>query len=372
MSSYATIEDLIKGKTDDLPVFCFFPERAREAARTFARAFPGELLYAVKANPDPRLLRWLLEGGVTGFDTASIAEIELVRAVAPAAGCYYNHPVKPRRSIVEAYRRFGVRDFVIDHASELDKVLEEVGADLTIEVRVASDNPHARVNFASKFGATAQDAVELLRAVKERGAVPAVCMHVGYQTTDPAAYASGIRLMADVAQDAGVAIRYMNVGGGFPSVLMPRGMHLQDFFAAVRTAYAADTRLAGIPLKCEPGSALAHPSGAVLALVLAVNRGRVYLNDGVYGALSELPFTRVQPPSTVFTPAAARRGGPLRQFTVFGPTCDSVDAIPVPFSLPGDVSEGDWLLLENTGAYSSATMTDFNGLGKHDFAVIGG
>jgi ornithine decarboxylase len=371
MIAAASIEELIRGKTTDLPVFCFYPENARKAARTFVRGFPGEVLYAVKANPEPRLLQWLNEGGIRNFDTASIREIDLVRRTLPGCGCFYNHPIKPRASIDEAYRRYGVRDFVVDHMGELDKLLEEVGTDLTVEVRITSDSAHARVSFGSKFGATPQEAVALLKAVERSGARPAMCMHVGYQTIDPGAFAAGLELAAKISAGAGVAVRYMNVGGGFPSVLMPSHLGLADFFRSVAAAHAANAQLAGVPLKCEPGSALAHPAGALLALVLSVKKDRIYLNDGIFGAMAELLHTRVQPPTTVFTAAAARRSGETAQFVAFGPTCDSFDTIPATFTLPRDVREGDWLFFEMMGAYSSATITDFNGLGTHEYAVIG-
>jgi ornithine decarboxylase len=372
MTQAESIEAFLKNKTTDLPVFCLYPEAARRAARSFVEGFPGEVLYAVKANPEARLLGWLHEGGIRSFDTASISEIELVRRTVPGAHCYYNHPIKPRASIVAAYRRLGVRDFVVDHSGELDKILQEVGADLTIEVRIAADSAHARVNFGSKFGALAQDAVALLKAVKASGATPAMCMHVGYQTTDPAAFVAGMRLACEIAQRAGVAIKYLNVGGGFPSVLMPKDLTLTDFFRKITAARAADPNLSGLSLKCEPGSALAHPSGGVLALVLSVKPGRVYLNDGIFGTMAELLHTRIQPPTRVLTPLAEARGGALEEFTVFGPTCDSYDTVPAKFLLPSGIREGDWIYLGMMGAYSTALTTDFNGLGAHETAVITG
>jgi ornithine decarboxylase len=369
--SFASVEDLVRQKQTDAPVFCFFPERARAAARTFVDGFPGEVLYAVKANPAPQLLRWFNEGGIRNFDVASIPEIAMVRQILPGCGCFYNHPIKPRRSIVQAYKEFGVRDFVVDHVSELDKVLEEVGTELTLEVRIASDSAHARINFGSKFGATLEEAAVLLRLVRERGARAAVCMHVGYQTTNPVAFAEGVRRAGEVVRASGVTIQYLNMGGGFPSVLMPKGSSLEDFFVEVAAARASDEALREVPLKCEPGSALAHPAGGVLAMVLAVKNERVYLNDGVYGALSEIMHTKVQPPTRTFAPSGLERKRPLGRFTVFGPTCDSYDTLPIPFALPSSLREGDWLMFDVLGAYSTATMTDFNGLGAHELAVIG-
>lgn len=372
MIEVPSIEALLKGKSTDLPVFCLYPEAARRMARTFIDGFPGEVLYAVKANPDPRLITWLGEGGIRSFDTASIREIEVVQRTVPDARCYYNHPIKPRSSIFEAYGRMGVRDFVVDHAGELEKVLEEAGTDLTIEVRIAVENPHALSNFSSKFGAKPADAVELLKLVRQRGAEAALCMHVGWQTTDPGAFAKGMQIASEVAQSADVTIQYFNVGGGFPSVMMPKDRSLADFFSRIIATRAAHENLAGMPLKCEPGSALSHPAGGLLALVLGVKPARVYLNDGIFGAMGELLHTRIQPPSRVLTPTGVVRGGELKEFTVFGPTCDSYDTLPAKFLLPEGIREGDWIYMSMMGAYSTAMATDFNGVGEHETAVITG
>ena len=371
LARFADAAALLRGKATDTPVFCFHPQRLRAVARQFVAQFPGEVMYAVKANPHPAVLGWLVEGGIRAFDTASLAEMELARRILPGAHCSYNHPVKPRHAIAAAWRDHHIRDFVVDHAAELDKLLAEAGKDIVIQVRVATENPHATVSFNSKFGASPADAVALLREVVARGATPAISTHIGYQTTDPAAFAAALRLIGEVVATAGVQPAYINLGGGFPSVLLPSGLQLQDFFDAITTARAGLGALAGVPLRCEPGSALAHPGASVLTQVLLVREDAVFVNSGIYGALSELIHSRIQPPLRVLTPTGEERQGQRRAFTVFGPTCDSYDVVPVPFSLPGTIREGDWLELGMMGAYSCILITDFNGLGAHDYAILG-
>jgi ornithine decarboxylase len=371
IASYADAAALLRRKTTDKPVFCFHPQRLRDAAQRFVAGFPGEVLYAVKANPHPAVLGWLVEGGIRAFDVASLAEIALARRVRPGVHCSYNHPVKPRHAIATAWHDHGVRDFVVDHARELDKLESLAGPGMVIQVRVAAPNPHATISFNAKFGATPAQAVALLRRVAALGATPAVSTHIGYQTTDPRAFAAAMPLLAAVAADAGVRPAYINLGGGFPSVLMPAGCALEDFFAAIRGARAKLGALADVPLRCEPGSALAHPGGGVLTQVLLVREDAVFVNSGVYGALAELIHSKIQPPLRVLTPQGDLREGAPRAFTVFGPTCDSYDAIPVPFSLPREIREGDWLELGMMGAYSNILITDFNGLGEHDYAMLG-
>ena len=367
---FESVEQLLASKNSDAPVFCHHPRAYCTIARRFVQGFPGKVLYAVKANPAPAVLRALVQGGIAAFDTASIAEIALARDVLPDADCSFNHPVKARADIAQAYAKWGIRDFVVDHADELRKLFEQTGPDIVVQVRVAAPNPDATISFNAKFGADPQDAVHLLRAVRKHGANAAISTHIGYQTLAPHAYASAVRLLTEVASASGVRPAYINMGGGFPSVLMPQGLTLEDFFRAIAQVHASLPDVSGIPLRCEPGSALAAPGGSVLTQVLLVKRDAVYLNDGIYGALAEVPHLHKQPPTRVLTRDGACRCGAERAFTVFGPTCDSVDTLGVPFALAGDIREGDWLHIRMVGAYSQTLITDFNGLGRHEFALI--
>jgi ornithine decarboxylase len=368
---YPSLDDLLRHKNTETPVFCYFPHRVRRAVEEFVRLFPGEVLYAVKANPDPELVRWVVEGGVRGFDVASVAEIEVARGILPEGRFAYNHPVKSRDSMRRAYRDFGVREFVVDHAAELEKLFEETGTDITVQVRVATSNAAAAVCLSGKFGASAAAAAVLMRRVSERGARVALTMHVGWQTTDPQAYANGIRTFAEVSKAADVLPAYLNVGGGFPSVLMPRHRTLKDFIDAILAASVREFGDSPPALTCEPGSALVTSGGVVLTQVLLVKDAAVYLNDGIYGALAELIHSKIQPPTRVLAGDGQQRIGPTRRYRVFGPTCDATDESPAPFELPIGTREGDWLLLEDMGAYSAALITNFNGLGGHEFAIIG-
>ena len=103
---------------------------------------------------------------------------------------------------------------------------------------------------------------------------------------------------------------------------------------------------------------------------MLVKDAGIYINDGVYGAMSELVHTKIQPPTRVYCRDGGLRTGNPRQYTVFGPTCDSYDTIPAPFLLPDTIREGDWLYLGMMGAYSHVLITDFNGVGEHEYAVI--
>jgi len=57
-------------------------------------------------------------------------------------------------------------------------------------------------------------------------------------------------------------------------------------------------------------------------------------------------------------------------FVMNGPTCDSLDVLPKPFELPADTREGDWIEIEQTGAYSNALASHFNGFHPETFVEI--
>jgi len=67
----------------------------RQTAQRFLELFPGRVLYAVKCNPHPSVLRALYSAGIRHFDTASLPEIALIREKFPDAGAYFMHPVNP-------------------------------------------------------------------------------------------------------------------------------------------------------------------------------------------------------------------------------------------------------------------------------------
>jgi len=97
------------------PVYCLKPAALIEAAQRFIDLFPGRVLYAVKCNPHPRVLRTLWAGGIRHFDTASLSEIAMVREIFREAGIYFMHPVKGRAVIKTAWRVYGVDHCIVDH-----------------------------------------------------------------------------------------------------------------------------------------------------------------------------------------------------------------------------------------------------------------
>src|SRR4029079_9063487 len=204
------------------PVTLLRPHAARRAARFFVEKFPGNSLYAVKANPSPDLLRVLWDAGVTHYDVASIGEVRLVHEVLPGAVLCFMHPVKAEEAIAEAYFEHGVRTFSLDTVEELEKIVRATSQDgvaasdlnLLVRIRVSSD--HAKLSLASKFGADPRDVSALLMAARQAADALGVCFHVGSQAMPPAAFAEAMTRVRTAIVEAAVTVDIVDVGGGFP------------------------------------------------------------------------------------------------------------------------------------------------------------
>ncbi|MBT8250580.1 MAG: type III PLP-dependent enzyme [Acidimicrobiia bacterium] len=360
LAAFSDVGEVVRVHRPEIPVMCMHRSTFEESAAEFVAKFDGTVLYAVKANPHPLVVNAIFDGGVRHVDAASIGEIEYVAKLRPDAVISFNNPVKPAHAIRRAYRDFGVRDFVIDHPAELDKVRDETGPDITVQVRVGRRNAEAVIDLNTKFGTTIKEASRLIVEILRMEATPAVSFHVGWQAQDPEAYTRILQRIVSMPNAGELA--YINVGGGFPSVLMPPGLTLDDYFAAVSGM--------SIPLRAEPGSALAASGASLLTRVLLRKERAVYLNDGIYGTLNEHAHYPGPGPHMVLDSMGRPRFGRETEVTVFGPTCDSLDVLPNRYSVPDSTQTGDWILFSQAGAYSNALVTNFNHLGEIDVVEV--
>jgi ornithine decarboxylase len=377
MPRFASIEQLIQQTRPVLPVYCLFPERFAAAARRF-QEFPGDALYAVKANPAPQVLDQVYAAGIRHFDTASLAEIELVRRRFPDARCHFMAPVRIAGAAHAAFHSHGITDYVVDCDFEFDKLLAETGGGkgLRIFVRLSAPLGGALLELSSKFGSTPEEAASLLKRVRESGAEPGLTFHVGSQCLSPFSYAQAIEMARRTAELAGVEIAALDIGGGFPGPynnndVPPYGL----YFGAIREALEV---LPHRPkLLCEPGRALIAEGVSLVTQVVLRKDDKLYLNDGIYGSFDELtlPGWTADYPLRVFI--LDELGHPVLQpdghtpFRVYGPTCDTLDVLPKPLMLPAAIKAGDYIVVDAIGAYSVALRTTFNGFYPDNWAMIG-
>lgn len=370
------VADVVRQLAPVNPLYLLWPERVAENARQFLTQFPGETVYATKCNPDKTVIQTMYRAGVRAFDVASIGEVRLIRKLAPKAKLYFMHTVKSPEAIAEAYKVHGVRAFVLDSMDELYKIMRatDLAQDLELFVRMAlPKNSKALIDFSSKFGALPYDAAELLKACRPVATRLGLCLHVGTQCTDPAAYKRAIKVASRVLRASKVSIDVLDVGGGFP-VEYPGAQPLPPFSDFVDTITAAlkAEKMEGTPLMCEPGRALVATAGSLVVRVEARKGNLLYLNDGTYGGLFD---AGAQVRARYAVKAISGNGMPRREadlvpYRFAGPTCDSIDMMKGPFMLPADIVAGDWIEIQTMGAYSQVLRTNFNEFGPADQIIM--
>jgi ornithine decarboxylase len=354
----------LRAEQPDRPVLFCAPSVLRQTARGVIEGFGGLVSYAVKANPDSQVLESLAAAGIRAFDVASPAEMALVRGVLPGAVLHYHNPVRSKAEVAAALG-YGVASWSVDSRSELGKLAGRLPGGSEIAVRFKLPAPGGAYDFGTKFGAAEAEAAVLLQEVAARALRPALTFHPGTQCTDAKAWTRHIAAAARIAGAAGVRLARLNVGGGFPAHRDGAAPELGAIFEAIGRAAHEAFGPKPPALVCEPGRALVAEGLVLAARVKAIRDGTdVFLNDGIYGALAELPLMGVPGRIAVIAPDGTARRGAAVPRAVFGPTCDSLDALPGRPGLPADLAEGDYLLFHGFGAYSAATATRFNGYGE--------
>ncbi len=373
MDIYPTAAEAIRALYVDRPLIGFRPHAAVRAARWFGDNFPGETLYAVKANDSPAVLSALMEGGIRHFDVASLPELRRMAGFAGAV-MHVMHPVKSRRFIAEAYHDFGVRTFVLDSEAELDKIAAETGnaKDLTLVVRVACPSTYSEISLEGKFGAAWSKAPELIRRARQSAETLGVSFHAGSQMMCPVGYGQILRTVSQQIVRAATIVDMIDVGGGFPASYPGREPPALDIYMdEIRAAFDKMAVGYACQLWCEPGRALVAEAESVIVKVHGRRGDTLYINDGAFGTLYDAAHCKWIFPTRAFSAAGEPMlGRTMTEFDFYGPTCDSADYLPGPFLLPEEIGEGDYIEIGNIGAYGRVMVSHFNGCGHFDEAVF--
>ena len=352
------------------PLFIIDHDALRKAYRLFRKHLPRvQVYYAVKANPDPEIVRTLFKEGAS-FDVASMPEFKIVYQNIrhlPAKKrqdwiwdkIIYANPTKPTDTLEELNRYKPLVTF--DNREEIHKVKRHApNAGLVLRLKVP--NTGAMVELSSKFGALPGEAVDLILEADRVGlTVEGLSFHVGSQTTNFENYVQALSLSANIfkeARDRGYTkMNLLDIGGGFPA---PYDATVRPFPELAKVINTELDRLfpKEIQVLAEPGRFLAAVCGTSVAAVIgkAVRDGKTsyYINDGVYHTYSGVIFDHCKYPVHAF------KKGPTSICSVFGPTCDALDVVSMAENLP-ELERGDLVYSVNIGAYSHASATYFNG-----------
>jgi len=363
MQKFKDVNELVNTLKPDYPVYCIRPESLKTSTHFFKNNFPGKVLYAVKTNPNEEVLRYIINNGITDFDTASINEILLIKKLKPDANIHYMHTVKSRNDISEAYFNLGIRDFALDTKDELIKILEATNhaKDLILYIRIAISNEHAEIDLSRKFGAQSSEALGLVRLCKEHANKIGISFHVGSQCMHKVSFTKAINEVGNIIKKTKIMPDIINVGGGFPSVypdLNPEP--LENYLNEIKRSIAKLNLPETTQLICEPGRAIVAESGSTIVKVNLRKKQKLYIIDGTYGTLFDAGVPNFILPSRMI-PNGRIQSKKLTPFNFYGPTCDSMDFMKGPFLLPNNIKEGDYIELGQLGAYGLTFRTKFNG-----------
>ena len=363
MQKFNSVDELVNTIRPVDPIYCIRPNSIKSACSWFKSNFPGKILYAVKTNPNEKVIKYIGESGINRFDVASINEIKLIKKILPKARVYYMNTVKSREHIQEAYFNHNIRDFVLDTKEELQKIIETTNnaKDLILYIRILISNEHAEIDLSKKFGALPGEALGLLRLAKAHAKKVGLSFHVGSQCMHPISYAKGIREVGNIIKKTKIIPDIINVGGGFPSIypdLHPQP--LENYINEIKKSFG-HLKLENKPeLLCEPGRALVAESGSSIVRVVLRKKQKLYINDGTYGSLFDAGVLNFILPTRMI-PNGRMTSKKLTSFSLYGPTCDSADFMKGPFVLPNNLKEGDYIEIGQLGAYSLTFRTKFNG-----------
>jgi ornithine decarboxylase len=369
MSMTERIREFLRNRLDDRPCLVVDLEVVRDNYRAFAKALPdSRVFYAVKANPAPELLRLLVSLG-SCFDTASVAEIEMVLAAGAAPDrISFGNTIKKERDIARAHA-LGVRLFAVDCQAEVEKVARAAPA-AKVFCRFLFNCAGAEWPLSRKFGCDPEMAVEVLEHAQRHGLEAyGVSFHVGSQQRRTHAWDEALKSAATIfrtCSERGINLSMVNLGGGFPTRYLKEVPAVEAYgrsiFRALRKHFG--NRIPETII--EPGRGMVGNAGVIEAEVVLVSKKSesdnvrwVYLDIGKFGGLAETMDESIRYP--IRTPRDGDAVGPC---ILAGPTCDSADVLyeRKPYELPISLEIGDKVLIEGTGAYTATyASVAFNG-----------
>jgi len=363
------IRDFLRNRPDDSPCLVVDLDVVRDNYRTFAHALPdSRVFYAVKANPAPELLKLLVSLG-SCFDTASVAEIEMVLAAGAAPErISFGNTIKKERDVARAYA-LGVRLFAVDCKPEAEKIAR-VAPGARVFCRILFSCAGAEWPLSRKFGCDPEMAVDVLDHAHRLGLEAyGVSFHVGSQQRRTQAWDEALKSAAMVFRacaERGINLSMVNLGGGFPTKYLKE---VPSVVAYGRSIFRALRKHFGnrIPETIiEPGRGMVGNAGVIEAEVVLVSKKSendnvrwVYLDIGKFGGLAETMDEAIRYPIRT-----SHDGDPVGPCILAGPTCDSADVLyeREPYMLPVSLEIGDKVLIEGTGAYTATySSVAFNG-----------
>jgi diaminopimelate decarboxylase len=255
-------------------------------------------------------------------------------------------------------------------------------------LRLAVDDTNSMCQFNSKFGCKLENIEKLFTLMNTlKLNLVGFSFHVGSGCRSLDSYYNAIkscREAYDIALKNNININIIDIGGGFPGIYSENNINIEQIAETVNRAqrdfFSKEIDDDIIKFIAEPGRYFVEKSHILVLNVIGKKREQYinkntgeteeiiiyYLNDGVYGSFNCIYYDHNNP---IIQPFNERNEKVLYKSKIFGPTCDSIDLIANEIMLP-ELVIGEWVYVENFGAYTTAASSSFNGFITTDYKYI--
>lgn len=354
------------------PVYVYSQAELERRANAYTTAVPPHSLvcYAVKANGNPHLIRLLGQAGL-GADVTSGGELFLAQQAGIAPDKIIYSGVGKMRHEIEAALEANIRALHVESEMELHTIAaiaQERRQTARIGVRVnpnisAETHPYISTGqHAHKFGVPWPTAHAMLAFAAAHPWLEPVALaaHIGSQIVDVAPFVEAAEYITDLAvelRSGGIALRYLDVGGGLGIDYEGHGAPaIEEWLTAVTTPI---TR-AGFAAVYEPGRSIIGPTGVLLTQVVYTkqqgDKHFTIVNAGMNDLIRPTLYSAHHPILTVKQPTENSE----RTTNVVGPICETGDFLAKERPLP-PAEPGDYLAVLQAGAYGFAMSSNYNG-----------
>ncbi|MEW6569914.1 MAG: type III PLP-dependent enzyme [Nitrospirota bacterium] len=349
-------------KDVETPFLLVDKEKMKEKARMIgSHIMNSEVFYAVKANPDIEILRFLNNLKV-GFEISSEGELDALSSLGVEPDrIISSNPVKSLKFLKMA-ASYGINYFSFDSFEEVEK-LAKIIPRCNVYIRLSVPNEGSEWPLSKKFGVEIEDALEMLCYAKEKNLNPVgVTFHVGSQCTN--LYNWNIALdktkaLWQLAEKSGLRLNLLNIGGGYPIRYTKSVISVETIEKTVShlisERFSEDTKI-----YIEPGRAIVGDAGILVASVIGkakrADEDWLYIDIGIFNGLME----SVGGIKYSYITESTRQTRYKKRWTVAGPSCDSFDVIDKNVALP-EPDIGNLILICSGGAYTVSYASEFNG-----------
>ena len=347
-------------KPQETPTLLLDMEGIKKRYEEILKHMPNfKIYYAVKANDHINVIKALAEKGA-GFEVASSEELRKVISLkVEPERVISSNPVKPEEFIDYAYS-VGVNRFCVDSFTEVDKIAR-IAKRARVYVRLVVPNEGSDWPLSKKFGVDVDIALDILEYARERGLVPyGITFHVGSQCNNYRNWFIAIRKSSELwerAKSRGFKLQMLNMGGGIPVKYTYEALRVEDIAYYIKGLLQKFFPHPPYELQMEPGRGLVGDQGIMVAKVIGKAKRNdenwLYIDTGVFNGLAEAL-------GGIRYPFYLDREGELKEWTIGGVSCDSMDVIAKMVALP-EPEIGDYLYILSTGAYTTVYASNFNG-----------